>query len=151
MEIGQWEETGLVRPADQVPDGPEPVTVWERRTKDGQRQRAVVYGSGTQKEPWVVQLRTERLAREALEPGQEVGEARWPTFEETQQVADLMPTGSIMALPVMASMDDREPPELERFTTIQLSQVGALSGTPAHQSWTGGIVSPNLTIQPGRA
>lgn len=151
MEIGQWEETGLVRPADQVPDGPEPVTVWERRTADGQRQRAVVYGAGTQKEPWVVQLRTERLDREELIPDQEVGDARWPSFEEAQQVADLMPTGTVMALPVMASLEDREPPNPERFTTIQLSQVGALAGTPAHQSWTGGIVSPTLTVQPGRA
>lgn len=152
--VGEWIERPLLanKQALGLPEGeevPEPVTVWDKRTEDGQRIRVTVFGQGHPEDPWVLRVTTSCLEREKLAPGQTLGTARFPSVLELQEVANLLPEGAIVTFPQLVA--GQPVPTIERFTLFQVSQIAALADTPAGRTWQSAIVRPTLTSEPGRA
>lgn len=135
MKLGEWTERPHVADAvalELPPEVPEPTTAYELLTRDGQRLRAVLFGEGRlPRDPWIIRLDCYRLARDELETGQELGEARWPRIEEIRGAVDQVPDGAVFQLPPAVSGGPS--PEPTRMTRLQLVQVNALEGSAADQ------------------
>lgn len=150
--VGEWTERPLMATKEALglpEEAPDPVTVWECRTEDGQLQRAALFGEGQERNPWVLRVTTRRTPREELEAGQSLGEARFPTVLEIQGMANLLQEGTVVQLPHMVAGADV--PHVQQFTIFQLQQVGAVKGTPAGRTWGSALVVTPSTSKPGRA
>lgn len=150
--VGEWTERPLMASRDALgltEKAPDPVTVWELHTEDGQLLRAAVFGEGRKGAPWLLQLAMWKLAPEELIPGQSLGPARFPTVPEIIRAVSLLPHGVLAVVPPFAS--GMEVPQITRFTTLQVQQTGAIKDTEAARAWDGLVVVPNLRTEPGGA
>ena len=136
MDVGEWTERPLLATRAALgldPDTPEPETVWHKLTEDGQRLELRVWGRGDPQAPYVLELRCYGLEEAELEPGQDPGPVRWPTFAEATEAAQVVTDGAVFQLPpVVAGQQHAEP---QRWTSLQLRQVVAIKGTPAAERY----------------